>query len=115
MESGAARGSARLAEAHSCAWSPDGRWLACVSGNRRFVTNEDFGNIAASSVWVIPTAGGAPVRVTDDQSLNTSPAWLPGRGSLLYVSNREAGRDLYQLSLTRAGHPREDAARLTTG
>jgi eukaryotic-like serine/threonine-protein kinase len=114
-EGGTARGLARLPEAHSCAWSPDGRWLACVSGNRRFVTSAEFGNIAASSVWVIPAAGGTPVRVSDDESLNTSPAWLPGRASLLYVSNRDGGRDLYQLPLRRTGRPARDAARLTTG
>ena len=54
------RGLAQLTEAHSCSWSPDGRWIACVSGNRQFVRNEDFGNIATSSIWVIPSAGGAP-------------------------------------------------------
>ena len=44
-----------------------------------------------------------------------SPAWLPGGGTLLYISDREGGRDLYQLHLTRAGRPTGDAARLTTG
>ncbi|MEA2712306.1 MAG: eukaryotic-like serine/threonine-protein kinase [Gemmatimonadales bacterium] len=115
VDDGAARGLARLPEAHSCVWSTDGHWLACVSGNRRFVTNEEFGNIAASSVWVLPVAGGTPVRLTDDQSLNTSPAWLRGRPSLLYLSNRDGGRDIYQVHLTRAGRPSGDAFRLTTG
>jgi Tol biopolymer transport system component len=115
LEGGMARGLARLPEAHSCTWSADGRWLACVSGNRQFVTNGDFGNRATSSAWVIPAAGGAPVRVTDDQSLNMSPAWLPGRRSLLFVSDRDGGRDIYQVSLTRAGRPARGAARLTTG
>ena len=109
------RGLARLHEAHSCSWSPDGRWVACVSGNRQFVRNEDFGNIATSSIWVIPSAGGTPVRVTDDEWLNTSPAWLPGRTSLLYVSNREGGRDLYQVELGRSGRPRARPVRLSTG
>jgi eukaryotic-like serine/threonine-protein kinase len=115
LEGGVTHGLARLREAHSCTWSPDGRWLACVSGNRQFVTNRDFGNRATSSVWLIPTAGGAPVRVTDDESLNMSPAWLPGRRSLLFVSNRDGGRDIYQVHLARAGGPAGDAARLTTG
>ena len=112
VEGGAARAVARLPEAHSCAWSPDGRRLACVSGNRQFVTNEEFGNHAASSVWLVPADGGAPVRVTDDEALNMSPAWLPGGGTLLYISDREGGRDLYQLRLTRAGRPsrRRDSA-----
>jgi Tol biopolymer transport system component len=53
--------------------------------------------------------------VTDDQWLNTSPTWLPGRASLLYVSNREGGRDLYQVELGRSGRPEGDAVRLSTG
>jgi Tol biopolymer transport system component len=108
-------GLARLNEVHSCSWSGDGRRIACVSGNSQFVRNEDFGNIATSSIWVIPAKGGAPVRVTDDQWLNISPAWLPGRASLLYVSNREGGRDLYQVELSRSGQPSGEAERLSTG
>jgi Tol biopolymer transport system component len=114
-ESGAARGLARMLEAHSCVWSPDGRWIACTSGNRRFVGNEDFGNIAVSTVWVVPAAGGTPIRVTEDDALNTSPAWLPGGRSFLYVSDREGGRDIYQVALGRDGRPVRAPTRLTTG
>jgi eukaryotic-like serine/threonine-protein kinase len=115
VDGGASRGVGRLVEANSCTWSPDGRWIACVSGNRQFVSNEDYGNIATSSVWVVPAAGGAPVRVTDETSHNTSPAWLPGKSSLMFVSNRDGGRDLYQVTLTRAGRPTGDVVRLSTG
>jgi Tol biopolymer transport system component len=115
VEGGTARGLARLPEAHSCAWSSNGRWLACASGNRRFIDNSDLGNIAPSSVWVIPAAGGASVPVTHDEALSTSPAWLPGSQSLLYVSDREGGRDIYQVALGRDGRPARAPARLTTG
>jgi serine/threonine-protein kinase len=115
VEGGTSRVLAQLAEAHSCAWSLDGRWVACVSGNREDALARGFGNIAASSVWVIPVAGGVPVRVTDDQSLNTSPVWVPGRNSLLFISNRDGGRDIYQVTLGSSGRPVGDAARLTTG
>ena len=37
LDGAASRGLARLPEVHSCAWSPDARWVACVSGNRRTV------------------------------------------------------------------------------
>src|SRR4029453_694406 len=43
------------------------------------------------------------------------PAWLPGGRELLYISDREGGRDLYQIRLTRTGRPTGGAARLTTG
>ncbi len=49
------------------------------------------------------------------EAMNMSPAWLPRGGTLLYISDREGGRDLYQLRLTRAGRPAGDAVRLTTG
>jgi eukaryotic-like serine/threonine-protein kinase len=114
-DGGGERGLARLVEAHSCVWSPDGRWLACTSGNRRFVGTEDFGNLAVSTVWLVPAAGGAPLRVTQDEALNTSPAWLPGGRALLYVSDREGGRDIYQVALGRNGRPAGAPVRLTTG
>jgi dipeptidyl aminopeptidase/acylaminoacyl peptidase len=79
------------------------------------VNNEEFGNRAATSVWIVPTDGGAPFRVSDDEALNMSPAWLPGGRSLLYLSDRDGGRDLYQLRLTRAGRPAGEPTRLTTG
>jgi Tol biopolymer transport system component/tRNA A-37 threonylcarbamoyl transferase component Bud32 len=114
-EGGAARGLARLPEVHSCAWSPDGRWIACTSGNRRFVGDDDFGNIAVSTVWIVPAAGGTPIRVTEGQSLNFGPAWLPGGRSFLYVSDRDGGRDIYRLALGRDGRPAGAPTRLTTG
>jgi Tol biopolymer transport system component len=115
LEGGTARAVGRLPEAHSCAWSPDGRRLACVSGNRQFITNEEFANHAASSIWLLPVNGGSPLRVTDEDALNMSPAWLTDGGRLLYISDRDGGRDLYQLQLNRAGRPAREAARLTTG
>jgi Tol biopolymer transport system component len=114
VDGGPARAIARLAQAHSCAWARDGRRLACISGNLPYVVNEEFGNHAASSVWLVPMDGGAPLRVTTDDALNVSPAWLPG-GALLYISDRDGGRDLYQLRLTRSGRPAGDATRLSTG
>jgi eukaryotic-like serine/threonine-protein kinase len=115
VEGGTPRAIARLSEAHSCAWSPDGRRLACISGNRQYVNNEEFGNHAASSVWIVPADGSDPFRVSDDEASNMSPAWLPGGGTLLYLSDREGGRDLYELHLTRVGRPAGEATRLTTG
>jgi serine/threonine protein kinase/Tol biopolymer transport system component len=112
---GPPRGLAELRDPHSCAWSPEGRWIACVSGNPDFVGNNTFGNIAASSLWVIPASGGAPVAITDDHSLNVSPAWLQGGRSLLFVSNRDGGRDIYQVTLNAAGRPARQPTRLTTG
>src|SRR2546428_2777436 len=115
LEGGGPRVVATGKELHSPAWSPDGRRIAYVLGNVGFVTTSSFGNIAASSIWVVSADAGAPMRVTDDQSLNVSPTWAPRGGGLLYISNREGGRDVYQVALSGAGRPRGSPVRLTTG
>ena len=107
---------------HSLAWSPDGAWIALVSGNSTFVFGRggagspvNVGNVAPSSLWVVPTNGGAAVRVTEDRALNTSPVWLPGSRSLLFVSNRDGERDVYRVDLGDDGRPLRKPVRVTAG
>jgi len=111
-------GPARLVtmshEMHSLAWSPGGDWIAYVAGNIQYVRLSDIGNVAPSSIWLAPSAGGASRQVSDSVSLNVSPAWASAR-SLLYVSNREGGRDVFQVELSGGGSPRGTPRRLTTG
>ncbi|MGH7690164.1 MAG: hypothetical protein ACREN3_11215, partial [Gemmatimonadaceae bacterium] len=80
----------------------------------QYISTTDLGNEAASSVWVVPSAGGRAVRVTDERFLNVSPAWT-AHGDLLFVSDQEGSRDIYQLRLSSAGAPAGAAVRLTTG
>jgi Tol biopolymer transport system component/DNA-binding SARP family transcriptional activator len=115
---------ATLPEPHSLAWSPDGRWLAVVSGNEGFAYGaaastmdigfSSIGNIAPSSVWLAPAEGGTPVRVTSGDRLHTSPAWL-AKDRLLFVSDRDGTRDLFVLPLRTSGEPDGAPRRLTTG
>jgi Tol biopolymer transport system component/tRNA A-37 threonylcarbamoyl transferase component Bud32 len=76
---------------HSLAWSPDGKRIAYVNGNQGWLT---IVNVAPSSIWVVNTAGGEPQRVTSEDHLNISPAWLDAR-HLLFISNRDRQRGLY--------------------
>ncbi len=90
----------------------DGSAVAFMSGNGDYVTT--WTNIAPSAIWVI-VPGKPPVRVTDDASLNASPAWLPD-GTLLYVSNKDGARDIWAVRLAGDGSPIEATRkRLTTG
>ncbi len=105
---------------HSFAWSPDGRWIAAVLGDRQSVDPDIrwfFGNLGQSAVWAIPASPGnrAAIRITDDRSFHESPVWLPDDRGLLYLSNADGGLDVYRITLDRDGRPAGHAVRLTTG
>jgi Tol biopolymer transport system component len=116
VDGGPVRRIATAFELNSPAWSPDGAWITYVSGNRDFILpGWTFGNIAPSALWIAPAAGGQPIALTDNRSLNTSPIWLPEGRVVLFVSNRDGGRDIYRVELRRSGQPDGTPARLTTG
>lgn len=99
---------------HSCAWSPDGERIACVSVNVEATTpGPGLGNLAQSAITLFPVAGGSPAKLINDGFSNSSPAWLPD-GTLLFVSNREGGRDVYALRLDSKGRATQPH-RITTG
>jgi serine/threonine-protein kinase len=99
---------------HSPAWSPDGVWIAYVVGNPGFHAG---GNLAPSEIRVVRATGGSPAIVAAGGALNTSPVWVPGAGrrALLFISDREGGRDIYQISLRRSGEPAGAPVRVSTG
>jgi Tol biopolymer transport system component len=102
--------------AHLAAWSPDGKRIAYVVGNPDFVLwGSQLGNLAGNAIWVIPASAGAPVRVTDEKHLNTSPVWTPDGDHILYVSSLGGARDIYSQRLKSNGHPDGNPLRLTTG
>jgi Tol biopolymer transport system component/tRNA A-37 threonylcarbamoyl transferase component Bud32 len=101
---------------NTCAWSPGGEWIACVSGNLPYqLPGPSFGNLAPSALQLIPVSGGAPIEIAPATSLNHSPVWAPDGRSLLFVSDRDGPRDIYQQDLGSDGRPRGAARRLSTG
>ena len=100
---------------YSFSWSPDGTRIAFVAGNINYLAPITFGNIAPSSVWTVAAAGGTAVRATDEQWFNASPLWTRDGRSLLYVSSRAGGRDVFQQALGRSGRPSGLPAQVTTG
>ncbi len=80
------------------AWSPDGRWIAFWSidtGGRR-------------DVFVMPAAGGRPVRVTEPDPVDWNPTWSPD-GRLYWSSNQGGATNLWRVRIrddgTAAGPP----------
>jgi len=88
-----------IADLHSLAWSPDGKRIAYVSGNSSWLFSA---NVEGSALWVVDAAGGEPHRLTTNEYLNASPAWLDAR-HLLFVSNREGPRALYVVGVGARG------------
>ncbi|MDP9176142.1 MAG: protein kinase [Gemmatimonadota bacterium] len=96
------------------AWSPDDKLIAFVRSGLPFLLGENIGNIAPSSIWVVRTDGGAPVRITNDTHLNTSPVWTP-EGAILFVSSLGGARDVYMQRISSDLTPRDAPVRLTSG
>jgi len=116
LAGGPARWLASRRDLHSCSWSPDGRWIACVSLNQISVRpGSTFGNLAPSTIVLVPAVGGEPVRLLEPRDFNQSPVWSPDGRWLFFLSNRDGPRDIYALTLSSSGRPRGEPVRLTTG
>ena len=84
---------------NSLAWSPDGRWIACVSGNPFWPGGW---NTATSGILLVASKGGTTVAVTDAVHLSVSPAWQDA-GHLLFVSDLEGQREVYVIAVGPSG------------
>jgi len=84
--------------------SPDSQFVAWT------VTRNDLEkDESASAVWMQPTAGGAPLRMTETGSAAWSPQWSPDNRYLAVLSDREGGKSQVWLLDRRGG----DASQLT--
>jgi TolB protein len=89
-------------------WKPD----RFTSGNPGYLLNL---NAASSSIWNVDVESGELTRVTEGTHDDSSPVWTADGRSLLFVSGRGGGRDIYRVSLDAMGRPDGDPERLTTG
>jgi Tol biopolymer transport system component len=84
---------------HSPVWSPNGRRIAFVNGNSPWI--QSF-NVDVSSICIVDANGGMPVRVTGEDFMYTSPAWLD-ENHLLFISNRDGLREVYVIDVGPTG------------
>ncbi len=66
-------------------WSPDGKRLAFVQGDRR-------GN---SDIMVLDLSSLRARRLTDSNGINTEPCWNPNGNQLAFTSDREGGPQVF--------------------
>ncbi len=87
--------------------SRDGKWVAYT------VSTPDMdANRGASSIWVVPTAGGAAMHLTQSGH-DSSPVWSPDGKTLAFLSSRGGDSQVYLLSMEGGeAHP---LTKLSTG
>ena len=73
--------------------SPDGRWVAYT------VTTPDLdANRNQSNIWIVPTAGGESLQLTQS-SHDSSPVWAPDGNTIAFLSSRSGDSQVYLLSM----------------
>jgi len=87
--------------------SPDGKWVAYT------VTTPDMdANRNASNLWLVPTAGGAALQLTQSGH-DSSPVWAPDGKTLAFLSSRSGTSQVYLLSME--GGEAQEVTHLSTG
>jgi dipeptidyl aminopeptidase/acylaminoacyl peptidase len=72
---------------HNPALSPDGRRVVFALARLDHESNEWRG-----SLWMVPTADGAPTPFTSDEARDASPVWSPDGRWIAFLSNRGGKR-----------------------
>jgi dipeptidyl aminopeptidase/acylaminoacyl peptidase len=87
--------------------SRDGRWVAYA------VSTPDIeANRGVSNIWIVSTAGGEPVQVTQG-GRDSAPAWSPSGKQLAFLSARDGGSQVYVISMD--GGEARKVTQLSTG
>ena len=87
--------------------SPDGKWVAYV-----VATPDMDANRNASNLWIVSTAGSAPMQLTQSGH-DSSPEWSPDGKTLAFLSSRDGTSQVYLLPMD--GGEAHAATHLSTG
>ena len=103
-------------EVHSPAWSPDGGRIAFASRAIGFTFGEEsLGNVSTSTLSVLDVASRRVTPVTNGEWLDINPVWMPDGRSLLFISSRGGGRDVFRQRFAGDGRPDGEPERLSSG
>ena len=87
--------------------SPDGKWVAYT------VSTPDLdANRGASNIWMVPTAGGSSLQLTQSGH-DSSPVWSPDGKTIAFLSSRSGDSQVYLLSMD--GGEAKPLTHLSTG
>jgi dipeptidyl aminopeptidase/acylaminoacyl peptidase len=87
--------------------SKDGKWVAYS------VSTPDLeANRGVSNIWIVSTAGGEPIQVTQGGHDN-SPSWSPDGKTIAFLSSRDGNSQVYLLSME--GGEAKKLTQLSTG
>jgi Tol biopolymer transport system component len=87
--------------------SRDGKWVAYT-----VFTPDMDANRGASNIWLVPTAGGAAMQLTQSGH-DSSPVWSPDGKTLAFLSSRGGESQVYLLSME--GGEAHALTKLSTG
>jgi DNA-binding SARP family transcriptional activator/Tol biopolymer transport system component len=92
-------------ELHSCVWSPNGKVIACASGNWiEFESGPLFGNDGPAAIVMFPASGGPAVALTDADFQHRSPTWSADGRFLWMLSNRDGSvGEVYAIPIGKDG------------
>jgi TolB protein len=68
--------------------SPDGSMIACVAIDGR-----------NSDIWIMPSEGGNPLRLTSHPAYDENPIWSPNGKKMAFISTRSGNHDIWVMDL----------------